>query len=518
MKIRTAELVGGLSLATDMGAGLPLQSGIAATILATRMAARLGLSAQQQRDTFYATVLRFIGCSATASDVAQMGAGDDISMNYALGMCDMTDPKQVADALNRYWAKSADDSVRRAVIRAVTDDLSQMAGITTMHCSQGMVLSKRLSVGDNVPRLLNHTYDRWDGVASTQEGDAIPIAARLSNLAAGTAIVLRSLGKQMALEMILPRKGGQFCPGCIELLDKERDTLLAGLDAPSCWELFLDSEPGESESLDAAAFENGCTAYADYADQKSGYLLGHSRRVAKLSFFATEAVGLDLESRQRLRLSALLHDVGRAGVPSGLWDKPTALTIHERQIVQSHNAHTETVLKLATSMRDVCDRAVGVHERSNKTGYPRAASLDDVEISVLAAADVYEALTHDRPWRQAFAPDIAANMLLDEAKAGRLPRRAVSSVLDAAGHSTKVAADAYPAGLTQREVEVLALLTQGLSTKLISERLGMSPKTAENHVGHVYDKTGARGRAAAALYAVEHGLHETFSAPASGDA
>lgn len=513
--MRVAELVGGLSLATDMGAGLPLQSALAATVLATRMAARLGLSDEQQQITYYAAILRFVGCSATAPEAAQMGAGDDQSFNYAFVMCDMADAKDVERALDRYWNTGADPRIRRDVIRSMAGDLSQVAQAAVMHCAQAVILSKRMSLHDRVPEMLGYMYDRFDGTASAHRGDEIPVPARLCNLAANTVVMLRSLGRQTAMEMVALRKGGQFCPECVAVLERDDVELLNGLDEPSCWETYLDAEPGPRAQLEDSGIERICTAYADYGDQKCGYLLGHSRHVAALSFLAAEAAEVDADTRHRLRLAALLHDVGRAGVPTGLWDKRGALSRHERQIVQSHSGHTETVLGLSEKLREVIDQASAAHERADRTGYPRALSLDDRATGVLAAADVYDALTHDRPWRKAYAAPDASNMLLAEANAGRLPRRAVAAVLEAAGHGKRVSQAAYPAGLSQREVEVLALLAAGMSNQEIAERLALAPKTAENHVGRIYEKTGARGRAAAALFAVEHGLHEQSLDPAA---
>ena len=164
MKVRVAELVGGLSLATDMGAGQPLQSAIVATILATRMAERLGLGADEQRATFYAAILRFIGCSSVAPEAAQMGAGDDMSLNYAFSMCDMTDARQVEESLDRHWAKNADPKLRREVIRSMSQDLSLMGAAAGMHCAQAVLLSRRFPIGDRVPDMLGYMYDRWDGV------------------------------------------------------------------------------------------------------------------------------------------------------------------------------------------------------------------------------------------------------------------------------------------------------------------------------------------------------------------
>ena len=88
-------------------------------------------------------------------------------------------------------------------------------------------------------------------------------------------------------------------------------------------------------------------------------------------------------------------------------------------------------------------------------------------------------------------------------------------MLEAAGHRLPRRREAL-AGLTAREVKVLILLAQGLSNKQIAERLVITPKTAGNHVEHIYAKIGASSRAAAAMFAVQHGLlpEEKLAAPA----
>lgn len=510
MHTKLVELVGGLSLATDMGAGQPLQSAIVATILATRLGRTLGLAGNDLQDTFYSSILRFIGCSSSATEAAQVGLGDDNSLFYSLTMCDFTDPAQVEAALERYLAPNAPPEARKEVAKTLPKDMGLVAHAAMMHCAQAVVLSKRLPVGPGVVKTLGYMYDRFDGKMSSAKGTDIPMPARIACLAADTAVLIRSLGKASALEIALSRKGGQFCPEICDALAADHATILAGLEAPSCWDEYLECAPSQEADLRGASLEEACTAYADYGDQKSGFLLGHSRRVARLTYLAAGALGVDEEGKGRLRLAAMLHDVGRAGVPSGLWDKRAPFTGHERQLVESHNAHTETILNLAPGMRSLGAQAAQAHERSDRSGYPRATPLGEAGAGLLAAADVYEALTHDRPWRRAHGEKDAAKMLLEEAKSGRLPRRAVEAVLDAAGHTKRTSESAYPKGLSRREAEVLALLAQGLTTKEIGERLSVAAKTAENHISSIYEKTGARGRAAAALFAVEHGLHESF--------
>jgi DNA-binding CsgD family transcriptional regulator len=150
---------------------------------------------------------------------------------------------------------------------------------------------------------------------------------------------------------------------------------------------------------------------------------------------------------------------------------------------------------------------VQLRERLDGSGYPRGLPAGAIgrPARILAAADVYQAMLEPRPHREARTPADAAAQLRDEVRAGRLDGDAAEAVLSAAGHRVRRRREG-PAGLTAREVEVLRLLAQGLSNKEIAQRLVISPKTAGNHVEHIYAKIGASSRATASLFAMQHGL------------
>ena len=125
---------------------------------------------------------------------------------------------------------------------------------------------------------------------------------------------------------------------------------------------------------------------------------------------------------------------------------------------------------------------------------------------LLAAADVYTALREDRPHRAALDEGEARRLLVEEADTGRLDRRAVDAVLAAAGHRVPPTSVARPAGLTEREVDVLRLAARGYTNRAVATRLGISAKTVGHHLEHIYAKAGVTTRAGATLFAVEHGL------------
>lgn len=148
------------------------------------------------------------------------------------------------------------------------------------------------------------------------------------------------------------------------------------------------------------------------------------------------------------------------------------------------------------------------HERLDGSGYHRGlgGAMLPLTARILAAACQYHTKTSRRPYRPALSPAEAADGLRREAQAGRLDGEAVSAVLAAAGHRVQAARHVWPADLSEREVEVLRLLSQGLSRREVASKLVIAEKTVGHHVQHIYGKIGVNTRAGAALFAVQHGL------------
>jgi DNA-binding CsgD family transcriptional regulator len=214
-----------------------------------------------------------------------------------------------------------------------------------------------------------------------------------------------------------------------------------------------------------------------------------------------------------VRRAAYIHDLGNLGVSNAIWDQERALTDAERERLRLHPYLVDRMLARMTALRPVRQLAARHHERLDGSGYPGAlgASALGMTDRLLAAADVYHAMTELRPHRPARTAEQAGKLLRAEVTAGRLDADAVHAVLSAAGHRSP-AKRSGPAGLTSREVEVLGLVARGLSNRDVAKRLGISPKTVSNHVEHVYSQIGVTTRAAAALFAMQHGLVGGFEA------
>src|SRR5438128_2184357 len=169
---------------------------------------------------------------------------------------------------------------------------------------------------------------------------------------------------------------------------------------------------------------------------------------------------------------------------------------------------THTTLARCHGLDAISALACAHHERLDGSGYHRGVTGDQIPAGarILAAADAFKAMTSDRPWRPRFAPDEAARRLGAEVKGGKLGHDAVDAVLAAAGHAEQVPRQAWPAGLSDREVDVLKLISLGGTNREVAEKLFISPKTVGRHVENIYGKIGVTTRPAATLFAMQHHL------------
>ncbi len=379
----------------------------------------------------------------------------------------------------------------------------------THHARMAWTLSRQLGLPDEVSEALLGAYEQWDGRGwpGTLRGEQVPIASRLAQLSEYVEVAHRVGGAGAVMKLARERGGKQFDPRIAELVGGEAAMLLADLDSIPSWAAVIDAEPALAVVLSGERLDTAFEAIADFVDLKSPYFLGHSSAVAALAAAAGEQFGLSAPDLRALRRAALLHDLGRLGISNAILDKRGPLGAGEQERMRLYPHITERMLRRSAALAPLGAIAVQHRERLDGTGYPRGLAGGAISgaARILAAADVYEALVEPRPHRPARPASEAALVLQAEVRDGHLDAEAVQAVLTAAGHTARRRRQG-PAGLTEREVDVLRLLARGFSNKEIASRLVISRKTVGKHVEHIYAKIGASNRAAASLFAVQHGL------------
>jgi HD-GYP domain-containing protein (c-di-GMP phosphodiesterase class II) len=510
MRLRLAELIAALSLATDLGLGLPQEHVLRQCRIALGLAERAGVSEHERAAVYYVAMLAWVGCTADSYELAAQ-FGDDTAFRAEASHVDLAGLPLMGLMLRH--AGEGLGPLRRARVAAalVAAGGRAAAEAMTAHCAVASAIAARLGLGPEVQQPLLHAFSRWDGKGQPKgaRGEALPQAIRLVHIATIAEVHHRIAGVQGAITVVRARAGGHLDPRLAAAFADCAHELLEAIDDESSWDTVIAAEPALDALLGEDEIDTALEAVADFSDLKSPWFSGHSRGVAKLAADAARRAGLGEDAVTQLRRAGLVHDLGRAGVPNTIWDKPGPLSGVERERVRLHPYYTERVLSRPQALAQLGTIAACHHERLDGSGYHRSlpGSVLAPAARILAAADVYHALTEARPHRLARAPEIAAGELRREVKAGRIDGDAAEDVLAAAGHARATARErARPGGLTARELEVLLLVARGASSREVAKQLVIAEKTARNHVERIYGKLGVSTRAEASLYAMRHGL------------
>ena len=505
--IRLMELVGSLSLVIDLGLGQPVEHALRSAVIGARIGEPLGLSTEDRPDAFYIALLRFVGCTAAAHEMAEV-MGDEIAARSWLTPVFTGRLEEMPEAVRHHVGTGEPPERREQVIGEYMQGLARLHGTGAAQCEVAQVLAARLGLGASIQRALGQVFERWDsfGVPRGLKGDQIAIAVQVAQLAQNAELFYRRGGVTGSVDVIRSRAGSAHDPSLVEGFCAHAGELLADLDGDA-WDQAMAAEPGSPLRVSGSEIDHAATAFADFADIKSPYTVGHSRSVAVLAARAAEEAGLPWQDVTAVQRAALVHDVGRAGVPAQIWDKAGPLTTSEWERVRLHAYYTHRALARC-GLAGIAEIASHHHERLDGSGYPSGTRTRNLPMTahLLAAADTFHAMTEPRPYRPPLSPDYAAAELRRSVLAGALLGDAVAAVLAAAGQARGRSSTMRPAGLTEREVEVVRLISRGCTDRQIAEQLVVSRRTAHHHVEHIFSKLGVSTRAAATVLALQHGL------------
>ncbi|HSI80384.1 MAG TPA: HD domain-containing phosphohydrolase [Solirubrobacterales bacterium] len=505
-RLRAAEVVGTLCLASDLGMGFPFEHGLQTTVIASRLAQHLDVDRETERRVYYGSLLAHAGCTTDAHVSADI---------FGSSLVENLHPVIFGSRRETFGGilRALPDADRPAPVRAIqaVRRLPRAAREQRPHFAAMCEVIQGLGQGFGLPRdvidPLAHLVERWDGkgVLGRSKEAEIPLPIRIGQVAFDAALQRMLSGPDEAARTVGARAGGAFDPEIARCFADHGDEILAQ-DGGSSWDEVLEREPGSPLVLEGDAIDRALVAMAAFTDLVSPYFTGHSTGAAELAAAAAEGCRIDSDGVLDVRRAGLLLDLGRVAVHPKLWAKADPLTADEWEQVRLHPYQTERLLSLSPFFAELAPTAAAHHERIDGSGYHRGASGAEIPIAarVLAAADAYHAMREPRAHREALSPEVAASELVREASAGKLDPDAVTAVIEASGQ--RAPRLERPAGLTEREAEVVALLARGLMTKQVARELGIAAKTADTHVQNAYRKIGVSTRAGATLFAIQQGL------------
>ena len=416
--LKLCELIGALSHALDMTEGQPKGHCVRCAFIGMSVAHELGLDSRQQWELYYTLLLKDLGCSSNAARICELYLTDDLRFKRDFKLVDGSLPQVVRFVLTHTGLKSGLADRFRATL-----DIFQHGGdisreLIQTRCQRGADIARQLRFGDAVAEGIHALDEHWDGSGKPDglRGEAIPLYARMALLAQVIDVFHTAGGPQAALAEARLRSGQWFDSALVAAFERvaEADDFWAKLAADDLVAHVHDLEPARhTVPLDDDYLDEIAEAFGQIIDAKSPYTAGHSARVGLYTDLIAEQLGLAPERRRWLRRGALLHDMGKLGVSNAVLDKPGQLDAAEWAAVRMHAAYTEQILSGIAPFAELARIAGAHHEKLDGTGYPRGLSASDIalETRIITTADIFDAISADRPYRAAVPVDKTLAMM-----------------------------------------------------------------------------------------------------------
>jgi putative nucleotidyltransferase with HDIG domain len=419
MEVRLSEILAALSHALDITEGQPRGHAERTCLIAMRVAEQLELDDATCSSLFHAALLKDAGCSSNAAKVAALYGADDAGVKRDRKVTDHLRPAESLRHLVRATVPGGSPLAKARHLRLlVAHGATGSRALTELRCERGADVARSIGLDEVAATAIRRLDEHWDGRGYPEglEGDAISLCGRILCLAQTAEVFWQDGGAAAACDVARARRGTWFDPALVGALCAVEgdDVFWASLRSPEVSAL----EPADlALHADDARLDRVSEAFAGIVDAKSPYTGRHSAGVAEIAERLAAELGLDAAGRRVLRRAGLLHDIGKLGVSNRILDKPGKLDDAEWQAMRRHPEWTLEILQRIPAFRGLAEVAAAHHERLDGSGYFRgltAAQLDRPS-RILAVADVAEALSAERPYREALAPETVLGIMRRDA-------------------------------------------------------------------------------------------------------
>ncbi len=405
--IPVAEIISALSFALDLTEDAVPGHALRSCLFGMRIAEEIGLGQLERSDLYYALLLKDVGCSSNSARLCQIIGADERQLKRAVKLEDWT--RLTWSGIQMVWRSLPTGSGRlERAGRLLGLGLAQQRNnreMIALRCDRGASIVRKIGLPDEAARAVRHLDEHWDGSGfpGQLKGREIPLLARILSVAQTLDVFAVEKGRLAAIASVKERSGRWFDPDLVaaaESLDRDGRLWRDRQDEASR-AAVLDMEPGEKLLAGAEQIDLICEAFAEVVDVKSSFTYAHSRGVTEAALRIGEGLGLRQDRMQLVRRASLLHDLGKLRVPNTVLDKPGKLDEAEWQVVKEHPVLTQKILERVGAFRQLALVAGQHHEKLDGSGYPYGLHAEDLslEARIIAVADVYGALSEDRPYR-----------------------------------------------------------------------------------------------------------------------
>ena len=407
-RLRLAELLGALSYALDVTEGQPEGHCVRCCWIGHQIGLRIGLSDDELSDLYYTLLLKDLGCSSNAARICQLYLADDLAFKRDFKQMDDALPQVLRFVLSHTGLKAGLAERFRAIANIFQNGGEIARELIDTRCHRGSDIARKMRFSEGVASGIQSLDEHWDGGGkpSNARGEDIPIYSRIALLAQVVDVFHTASGPAAALAEARQRAGSWFDPALVSALEgvAEDAAFWRVLESSDLLDEILRLPPGQNSVLvDDDYLDDIAAAFAQVIDSKSPFTSNHSERVTAFADLIAERMGLSLDHRRWLKRAALLHDIGKLGVSNAILDKPGKLDEAEWAAMRAHPALSQAILARIRAFCDLAPVAGAHHERLDGKGYPRGLAGDQIclDTRILTVADIFDALTAKRPYRDA---------------------------------------------------------------------------------------------------------------------
>ncbi|MEP7384453.1 MAG: HD-GYP domain-containing protein, partial [Gemmatimonadota bacterium] len=405
-RIALSEVVSSLSRALDLTEGQPLGHSVRACAIGMRLGQELGLDDGRLGALYYALLLKDAGCSSNASRTAALFGSDDQVVKPRMKVVDWDQKMELALETWRNTGLKASLYSRMGHFLGIARQEHLTQELIAARCERGADIAQRLGFPDETVTAIHSLDEHWNGngYPAGKRGEEIPLFSRILNIAQTAEVFLARAGADEALKVLEDRRGRWFDPMLVDTVLgwKQDRAWWSSVLAPDVQSQVVSLEPSDrTRDVDDAGLDRVAEAFAEIIDAKSPFTFSHSSNVARYASAIGERMGFDNDTMRRTRRAGLLHDIGKLGVSNRILDKNGPLADDERAAVQLHPLYTWEILGKVSAFSSFARQASTHHEKLDGTGYPWKLRGDELDppSRALVVADIYEALTADRPYR-----------------------------------------------------------------------------------------------------------------------
>ena len=419
-KLRLAEILGALSHALDMVEGQPAGHCVRCCWIALHIGEEIGFDDTQSSELYYTVLLKDLGCSSNAARICKLFLSDDVAFKRGIKTIDGSLPEALRFVLSHTGLKAGLAERFRTIVNVFLKSGEISRELIETRCHRGADIARQMRFSEPVAEGIQNLDEHWNGGGQPLglSGRSIPIHARIALMAQVIDVFQTTNGIDAARQEVTRRSGTWFDPDLVAAFERvaAKSDFWDSLRSEGLQDSLFTLEPARSVvTVDEDYLDDIATAFAKVIDSKSPYTAGHSERVTLFTDLIAEQLGLDDERRRWLKRAALLHDIGKLGVSNTILDKPGKLDADEWAAMKMHAAYTETILSRIAAFGDLAAVAGAHHERLDGKGYPHGLKANQIalESRIITVADIFDALTAERPYRAAMPVSKALAIMVD---------------------------------------------------------------------------------------------------------